>query len=74
MGAEDNHPFADGFGPLGPGRVVGIGLTARPAGNGVLEAVENADIDIIGRSMLDDEVAKAILGIVFIGQLQDGLI
>ncbi len=48
MGAKDDHPFGIGFGPLGAVGIICLGLTTGPSGNGMLQIIENLDIDIIG--------------------------
>nr|GFD04371.1 hypothetical protein [Tanacetum cinerariifolium] len=47
VGREDEHPLAGRHGALGAVAVVGIGLAARPARNGVLKLVKNLDIEAV---------------------------
>ncbi len=70
--AEDHDAFRKRLRALRPPRVVGLRLAARPAGDGVLEFVEDADVHPVGRPLLGQEIGHAVLAIVFIEELEDG--
>ena len=72
VGAEDDDPFPGGFGAFGPVGIVGIRFAARPAGDGMLEPVEHLDVDAVGGGVFQGQVAQAVFGIIFIGQLENG--
>ncbi len=72
FGAEDEAAFGVGFGALGAVGVVGVGFAAGPAGDGVLEAVEDADVELVAGALLGEEVGEAVLVVVFVDEFEDG--
>ena len=73
MWAEDDDPFFGGFGPFGAGAIVGIGFSSRPAGDGMLQAVEYLDVDFVGCGVFQGKVAQPMLVVIFAGEFEDGL-
>ena len=73
MRAEHQHTLGVGDGSLGTMGVIGIGLAARPTCDGVLHHVEDLDVDIVGRTEDDHQLAQAIVIIVLVGKLENGL-
>ena len=53
--------------------VIGIRLAASPTRDGMLDVVENLNIHIISRAIHRHQLAQAIIVIVLIGKLEDGL-
>ena len=61
---EDQHLFGKGLRRNGPRRVVGVGLAARPAGNGMLQVVEDVDVDLVVRPFGFEQFAQRIFDVV----------
>ena len=59
---------------LGTIGVVGIRLATRPAGDGVLEVVENFDVYVICRAVERKQLAKPPVVIVILGEFFNRLI
>ena len=71
MGREDQHALREWRGFHGARRIVGIGLTTRPPRNGVLQVVEDPDVDfIVGESLLQ-EFREGVLDIILVSQFQN---
>ena len=47
---------------------VRVGLSAGPAGDGVLKLIENLDIDIVGRTVFGYQFTESVFIVVFIGE------
>lgn len=43
----------------------------RASGDGMLQIVENLDVDIVGRAVESEQFAKAPVVIVFVGEFED---
>ena len=71
---EDHHAFGEGLRRYGTRRVVGIGFAARPARDGVLQVVEDVDVDLVERTALFEQFAQRVFDIVLVGKLQDRLL
>ena len=71
VGAEDEHTLGVGLFTLGTIGVVGIGLAARPTCDGVLQIVENLDVDVVSRIIERYQLAQAIVIVILIGEFQD---
>ena len=65
--AEHNHTLWIGVGTLRAIRVVGIGLSAGPACDGVLKVVEDANVHIICRAIEREQLAESMVVVVFVG-------
>ena len=74
MRREDDHPFGEGRRRYGARRVVGVGLAARPARDGVLEVVEDVDVDLVVGVALFEQFAQRVFDVILIGEFQDGLL
>ncbi len=70
---EDENRLGEGFGRYGARGIIGIGLTAGPSGDGVLEVVENVYVDLVKLAHLFQQFAEAVVQIVLFRQLEDGL-
>ncbi len=57
---------------LGAEGVVRVRLAAGPAGDGVLELVEDADVELVGRALLAQEVGEAVLVVFLVGEFKNG--
>jgi hypothetical protein len=73
VGAEDDRTFAGRQGSFGAVGVVGVGLAAGPAGNGVLDGVEYLDVELVGVAGVHQQVHQARLLVVFVGEFEDRL-
>ena len=73
MGREHYHALGEGLRALGAVGVVVVGLAAGPAGDGVLQLVEHLDVDVVGRAVEGHELAEAVVVVVLVGELEDGL-
>ncbi len=67
MGAEDDHPFVGGLSPFRPVGIVCVGFASGPAGDGVLQFVEDADVDVVCISEFGDDITHAVFGIIPVG-------
>ena len=74
MRREDDHPFGEGRRRHGTRRVVGVGLAARPARDGVLEVVEDVDVDLVVGAALFEQFAQRVFDVILIGEFQDGVL
>ena len=75
MGRENEHLFGERGRLDRTGVVVdGAGLATRPAGNRMLEVVENLDVDGAVGPELVQQFAQGIFQIILVGQFQDGLV
>src|SRR3546814_8234052 len=66
MRAENDHPLPGGFGPFRPVRIVCIGFSARPTGNGVLQLIENLNFNIIGMPVNGQQIAEHVIVILLV--------
>ena len=57
---EDADPLREWRRRDGSCAVIGVRFSARPSGNGVLEVVENVDVDLVVRAMLFKQFSKSI--------------
>src|SRR5699024_4727156 len=71
MRTKDQRPFREGVGALRSVAVVSIRLAAGPARDGVLQLVKYPDANIVSRSALGEQVAHAVLIIIFISELKN---
>ena len=74
MGREHHHALGKRLGALRAIGVVGVGLSARPSRDGMLQVVEDLDVGIIGRSIKGEQLGESVLIVVLVGELQDGLL
>src|SRR5690625_7463877 len=72
MRREDQDPFRKRLRPFRPVAVVCIGLSARPAGDGVLYIVKYPDVYIISRPKICQNSAQAVFIVIDIRQFQIG--
>src|SRR5690606_17005759 len=72
FGGEDDHAFGVGRGALGAVGVVGVGFAAGPAGDGVLDLVEDADVEVVGGALLGEQVGHAVFAVVFVEEFEHG--
>ena len=70
---EDNNPLGEGGGAHGACAIVGIGFTAGPSCDGVLQIVEHINVNLVIGALLLEQFAQRILQIVIISELQDRL-
>lgn len=73
MRREDEAALGEGQGSFGALGVVGIGLAARPAGDGMLQEVEDIEIGHVGCAMNLEHVGQTVVLIVLGGNLEDRL-
>ena len=72
VGTENQYPFGVGGSPFGTGRIICVGFASRPTGDGMLQVVENLDVDhVVGLSGLFEQLPQTIVGVVLIGEFQD---
>ena len=75
VGGEDDDALGEdlvaGSGDVA-GAAFGFGLAAGPAGDGVLKLAEDGEVDVVGGSVLGDELLQAVFVVVLVGELEDG--
>ncbi len=71
VGREHNHTLGVGGGTLRARGVVGIGLAAGPAGNGVLQFVDYLYVYIVSRAIGGNEAAQTMVVVVLVGEFED---
>jgi hypothetical protein len=71
LGAENQAALRIRPRPLGAVGVILVRLAARPAGDRVLELVEDADVELVGRALLGKQIGQAVLIVVLINELQN---
>ena len=74
MWREDDHALRERIRTLRTIGIIGFWLTARPACYGMLQVVEDPDIDLISRTIESEQFAEAVLIVVLVGELQDRLV
>ena len=67
---ENKHVLGVGIGSLGTVGIVGIGLSAGPTRDGMLQVVEDTDIAVVCRPVQGNQFAQSVVVVVAIGQLQ----
>ncbi len=72
VGREHNHALGVGGGAFGASGVVGVGFSAGPSGDCMLEVVENLDVGLICRAVHGEEFAEAPVVVVAVGEFEDG--
>ena len=70
MRREYYNPLRERKRSHGAGAVVGIRLASRPAGNGVLEVVEDLDVNLVIRSLLFEQLAQRVVQIILVSEFQ----
>ncbi len=68
---ENQDAFRIGSGSFRAGRIVGIGFTAGPSGNGVLQIIEYLDVYFVRRAKSLNQVAHAVVHVVFVFDFQN---
>ena len=74
MWREDDHALREWVSTLRTIGIIGFWLTAWPACDGMLQVVEDPDIDLISRTIESEQFAEAVLIVVLVGELQDRLV
>src|SRR5687767_5303228 len=73
MRAEDDNTLGEWLRALGPVGIVGVRLTARPSGDGMLKLIKHFDVHLIRRSEFSHYVTHPMLLVVVVGELEDRL-
>ncbi len=71
---EDEDGFGEGGGALGAGGVVGVGFAAGPAGDGLLLAVKDFDIEVIGFAVAGEQFGHAVFVVFAVAEFEDGFV
>ena len=71
--SQHEHALGERRRPLRPIAVVRIGLSAGPTGDRMLRLIEHGDVQVVGRTRLDEQFPKSMLVIVRVLKLKDGL-
>ena len=74
MGREDEDSLRERGSRDRTGAVVRIGFTARPAGNRVLEVVENVNINLVKGSVFLNQLSEIVFEIVLFRQFQNVIV
>ena len=68
---EDHYAFREGLRGDRARRIVGVGLAAGPSGDGVLQVVEDVDVDLVVGAALFEQFAQRVFDIVLVGKFQN---
>ena len=74
VGREYHHALGERFRRYRACRIVGVGLAARPARDGVLEVVEDVDVDLVVGVALFEQFAQRVFDIILVGEFEDRLL
>ena len=68
MRREHYHSLWIRFCALRTGTVVDIGFSSRPSRDGMLQVIEDLDVDIIGRAVEGDQFTQAVVVLILVGE------
>src|SRR5690606_19549917 len=71
---ENNDALRKRLSAFGTVGIVCIGFSTRPAGDGMLKVVEDLNVDLVGGTVLGDDIAHAMLHVIVVGEFEYRLV